>query len=50
MTERSAVFIDFSGRRWRRIRRVALVGGVFVVCFARERHDSGIHQSARRQR
>jgi len=31
MTERSPVFIDASGRRWRRIRRVALVGGVLTT-------------------
>src|SRR5512146_2124241 len=31
MTERSPVFVDTSGRRWRRIRRVALVGGVLTT-------------------
>ena len=31
MTDRSPVFIDTSGRRWRRIRRAALVGGVLTT-------------------
>ena len=28
MSERKPVFIDYSGRRWRRVRRIALVAGV----------------------